>query len=388
MPGTAADMSSSERPFIVIWEVTQACNLACLHCRASAQPQRSLLELTTLEGESLIRQVRELNVPVFVLTGGDPLKRPDVYHLVEYGTRLGVRVSMSPSATPLLTRDALAELKARGLARLAISLDGSTVALHDRFRGVAGAFDRALQAICWAGELAMPVQINSTMTRHNIHDFDALAKLVESLGVVLWSIFFLVPTGRGKVEDLLSGEEFERLFAKMYDLSGRVSFDIKTTEAMHYRRYFLKRKTQERLAGSEAAARSLGPLWLKSSALGQGGPDGIPRATKGINDAKGFVFVSHAGDVYPSGFLPLSGGNIRRRALAEIYRASPLFVALRDSAQLKGKCGACEFKEICGGSRARAYALTGDPFAAEPCCSFQPEAWIARSSAAVSSSFH
>lgn len=376
-PGLSPAAVNGERPFILIWEVTQACDLACLHCRACAQPQRSLLELSTREGEDLIRQVRDLRVPVFVLTGGDPLKRPDIYHLVEYGTSLGVRVSMSPSATPLLTRDALGRLKASGLARLAISLDGSSASLHDRFRGVAGSYDRVLQAIGWAHELGLPVQVNSTMTRHNVHDFDALAQLMESLNVVLWSVFFLVPTGRGKTEDLLTGDEFEQLFEKLYQLSNRVSFDVKTTEAMHYRRFFSQRRTCEKRVDPETAARRpRGPLWLKSSLLSQPSPDGIPRAARGINDAKGFVFVSHVGEVYPSGFLPLSGGNIRRTPLAEIYREAPLFVALRNPDNLKGKCGVCEYREICGGSRARAYALTGDPFSPEPCCVHQPKEWV------------
>lgn len=372
----AAGTQPGERPFIAIWEVTQACDLACVHCRACAQPQRSLLELSTPEGESLIRQVRELRVPVFVLTGGDPLKRPDIYHLVEYGTKLGVRVSLSPSATPLLTRQALAELKARGLARLAVSLDGSTPDIHDRFRRVTGSYARTLQAIGWAREIGLPVQVNSTMSRHNAGDFDALASLVESLGVVLWSVFFLVPTGRGKAADALSAEEFEQLFAKLYDFSGRVSFDVKTTEAMHYRRYFVQRRVLERQTNPEASSHTRGPLWLKSSAIAQPGPDGIPRALRGINDAKGFVFISHIGEVYPSGFLPVSGGSIRKQSLAEIYQASPLFMALRDTNNLKGKCGVCEFREICGGSRARAYALTGDPFSEDPSCVYRPKNWV------------
>lgn len=371
-----AGTQPDDRPFIAIWEVTQACDLACVHCRACAQPQRSPLELSTAEGESLIRQVRELDIPVFVLTGGDPLKRPDTDHLVEYGTKLGVRVSMSPSATPLLTRWVLAEFKARGLARLALSLDGSTPDVHDRFRGVPGSYAHTHQAIRWAREIGLPVQVNSTMSRHNVRDFDALASLVETLGVVLWSVFFLVPTGRGKAQDLLSAEEFEQLFARLYDFSGRVSFDVKTTEAMHYRRYFVQMRTLERRTNPKASSHVRGPLWLKSPVIAQPGTDGIPRAVKGINEAKGFVFISHVGEVYPSGFLPLSGGNIRKQPLAKIYQVSPLFVALRDANNLKGKCGLCEFREICGGSRARAYASTGDPFSEDPCCIYQPKSWV------------
>lgn len=372
----AAVDTPGERPFIAIWEVTRACALACVHCRASAQLQRSPLELSTTEGEALIRQVRELRIPVFVLTGGDPLKRPDIYHLIEYGSQLGVRVSLTPSATPLLTREAVAEFKARGLARLAISLDGSTPDIHDRFRGVSGSYARTLQAIGWAREIGLPVQVNSTMSRHNAADFDGLVRLVESLGIVLWSVFFLVPTGRGKAADVLSAEEFEHVFSKLYDLSGRVSFDVKTTEAMHYRRYAVQRRAHERRINPNSASHARGPLWLKSSVIAQPGADGISRAVKGINDAKGFVFISHVGEVYPSGFLPVSGGNVREQPLAEIYETSPLFVALRDANNLKGKCGVCEFREICGGSRARAYALTGDAFAEEPYCVYQPKRWI------------
>jgi radical SAM protein len=307
-------------------------------------------------------EIREMQVPVFILTGGDPLKRPDIYDLVEYGSRIGLRPSLSPSATPALTREAIAELKRRGLARLAISLDGSTPAVHDAFRGVAGTYARALDAIRWAREIGVPVQINTTITRRNFEDFEALARLLETLGIVLWSVFFLVPTGRGRLADLVSAEEFEQIFEKLYDVSHRSSFDVKTTEAMHFRRYIAQRRAEEQQQNGTAAS----PHSPASA------PDGIARGPLGISDAKGFVFVSHVGEVYPSGFLPLWAGNVRCQSLAEIYRHSPLFVSLRDTSNLKGKCGVCEFREICGGSRARAYAVTGCPFAAEPCCVYQP----------------
>jgi len=361
-PRTRPDFN--ERPYIVIWEVTQACELACVHCRACAQPLRSPLELSTPEAKRLMDQVREMQAPVFILTGGDPLKRPDIYDLIEYGSRIGLRPSLSPSATPLLTKEAVAEMKRRGLARLAISLDGSTPAIHDAFRGVAGTFARALDAIGWARELGVPVQINTTVTRRNLEDFEAIGRLLDTLDIVLWSVFFLVPTGRGQSADLVSAEEFERVFEKLYDVSRRSSFDVKTTEAMHFRRYVAQQGAKERRRNGRTAS----PRPPASA------PDGIARGPLGISDAKGFVFVSHVGEVYPSGFLPLSAGNVRRRSLAEIYRQAPLFVSLRDTSNLKGKCGVCEFREICGGSRARAYAVAGCPFAAEPCCVYQPKA--------------
>lgn len=364
----------NERPFIVIWETTQACDLACVHCRACAQPVRSALELKTEEARHLIDEVAALKAPVFVLTGGDPLKRPDIFELVEYATARGVRISLTPSATPLLTREAMATLKQCGLARLAISLDGPTAEIHDAFRRVPGSYDWTLTAVRWARELDLPVQINTTITRHNLQYLDSMIALLERLDIVLWSVFFLVPTGRGAQIDLISGEEFEEVFQKLHQTSQRVTFDIKSTEAQHYRRYLLQRRTEDKRQG-----RAVPP----STISGVMTPDGIGRSPRGINDGKGFVFISHLGEVYPSGFLPVSAGNVRRQSLTELYRHSPLFTSLRNTVNLKGKCGVCEFREICGGSRARAYAMTGDMFAEEPCCVWQPRQKSMEKEAAV-----
>lgn len=353
----------NERPFLAIWEVTQACDLACVHCRASAQPDRHPMELTTEEGKGLIDQIAAMRVPVFVLTGGDPIKRPDLFELIAHARKIGVRVSLTPSATPLLTREIVFHLKDAGLARLAVSMDGASPLTHDAFRGMSGSFARTLDAVRWANEAGLPVQINTTFSRRNIAEIDAIVTLMETLRITLWSVFFLVPTGRGKLNDLLSAEEFEDVFAKIYRLSKSASFDIKTTEAQHYRRYFLQQRAAERRLGTAIEA----PEKL---------PDTIGRAPRGLNDGKGFVFVSHIGEVFPSGFLPSSAGNIRNQALAQIYRESPLFQALRNPAMLEGKCGACEFKHICGGSRARSYALTGNPFGEEPCCSYTPKGYV------------
>jgi len=356
-------MDFNETPFIVIWETTQACDLACLHCRACAQPLRSSLELSTEEAKDLIDQVAQMAAPLFVLTGGDPLKRPDIYSLVKYGTLRGVRMSMTPSATPLLTHAAVARLRQCGLARLAISLDGSTAKIHDTFRGVSGSYALTLDAVRWAGEIGLPIQINTTITRRNLADFDSMVALLKTFPMVLWSVFFLVPTGRGQLHDLITAEEFEEVFARLADVSREVKFDIKTTEAQHYRRYLAQQRAVQRRIG-------IAPSGSTGKPLG----DGIGRAPRGLNDGKGFVFVSHQGDVFPSGFLPLTAGNVRRQPLAEIYRNAPLFRQLRDTSNLKEKCGMCEFREICGGSRSRAYALTGDPFAADPSCVYQPRA--------------
>ncbi len=354
-----------ETPYLVIWEVTQACDLACLHCRACAQPKRHPLELSTEEGKRLIEEVAAMRVPVFVFTGGDPIKRPDLFDLIEHATKVGVRVSLTPSATPLLTREVIQRLKDCGLARLAVSLDGSHAAVHDSFRGMSGSFDRTMQAIEWANEIGLPVQINTTFCRSNYEDFDKIAALMETKRIALWSVFFLVPTGRGKLDNLLNAEQFETLFAKLYKLSQRASFHIKTTEAQHYRRYVLQQQVAARK--NRPVAAHTGPAKVE---------DTIGRAPRGLNDGKGFVFISHTGEVMPSGFLPTSGGNIRRRSLSSIYRESTLFQRLRNPDRLGGKCGACEFRHICGGSRARAYAMTGDPMAEEPCCSYVPKGYI------------
>jgi radical SAM protein len=367
-------MNFDEAPFLAIWEVTQSCDLTCKHCRAAAQPIAHPDQLSTEEGKRVIDQISEMKIPIFVFTGGDPMKRPDVYELIRYSAEKGVKVAVTPSATPLLTREAIFKMKEAGVVRLGISLDGSTPEIHDTFRGLPGAFARTIQAVQWAGEAGLPIQVHTTISRHNAYDLDNLCNLFEKLAIVMWNVFFLVPVGRGQLGDLLSGEEFEQVFGKIYELSHRVSFQIKTTEAMHYRRYLLQHNLEERKMGHghpQAAAQEYEP----------GAPQADPRAraqtwaTRRVNDGKGFMFISHVGNVYPSGFLPIHAGNVRETPLAEIYREAPIFKALRDTSRLEGKCGACEFKEICGGSRARSYALTGNPLAAEPCCIYQPRNW-------------
>lgn len=367
-------LNYDEAPFLAIWEVTQSCDLACKHCRAAAQPIAHPEQLSTEEGKKLIDQIAEMQVPIFVFTGGDPLKRPDLYELIRYAAGKDVKVAVTPSATPLLTREAIFKMKEAGIVRLGISLDGSTPEIHDAFRGLPGAWARTIQAIEWANEAGIPIQVHTTISRHNAHDLDNLCALFETQKIVMWNVFFLVPVGRGQLGDLLSGEEFEKVFGKIYELSQRVSFQIKTTEAMHYRRYLLQHNLKERQMGHGQPRAAAGEY-----EAGTPRADATTRtmgwATRRVNDGKGFLFVSHVGNVYPSGFLPIHAGNVREQPLADIYREAPIFKALRDTNRLKGKCGGCEFKEICGGSRARAYALTGDPLAQEPCCIYEPRNW-------------
>ena len=371
VPPDIAGLDFDRSPFLVIWETTRACDLACIHCRASAVPLRHPDELTTAEARALLARIRafdERRPPLVVLTGGDPLKRPDITSLVAHGTSLGLRMALTPSGTPLMTPAVLTELRDAGLARLAVSLDGATPAVHDGFRGVAGSWAWTVAMLREAARIGLPTQINTTISRHNQHDVDAIATLVRELGITLWSVFFVVPTGRARAHDLVAAEEVEAVLHQLYDLSRDAPFDVKTTAAPHYRRVTLQRRTAEKRAGRESsgahAFRSVGFTMA----------DHVGRA-RGVNDGNGFAFVSHTGEIYPSGFLPLSAGNVRAHDLLDVYRTSDLFRSLRDADALRGKCGACEFRRVCGGSRARAYALTGDVHASDPSCSYIPPAW-------------
>lgn len=359
-----ADFNKS--PFIIIWETTQACDLACLHCRASAQPNRDRGELDTMTAKRLMDTARKFGNPLFVLTGGDPLKRDDTVELVGYGTSIGLRVAMTPSGTPLMTPDVLRHLRDAGLARLAVSLDGSNAAIHDRFRGVSGSFEWTVRMLDAARELGLSTQINTTISSHNLHDVEPIVQLITTLGIALWSVFFIVPTGRARASDLTTADEFEHVFHRLYDLSRTAPFDIKTTAAPHYRRVVLQRQVAERRTGERTGTAT--PL---TAGVGFSLADGVGRA-RGVNDGNGFLFISHRGDIYPSGFLPVSAGNVRTHDLVDVYRNSPLFRDLRDTNKLEGKCGVCEYRTVCGGSRARAYATTGNYLASDPYCSYIP----------------
>jgi AdoMet-dependent heme synthase len=370
-------------PFVVIWENTRACDLACRHCRAAAQPRRSQYELTTDEGYRLIDQVGRMAPKVFVITGGDPLKRDDTYEMIRYARSKGLEPSLTPSATPLLTEEAVEKMKAHGLGRIAVSLDASCAELHDDFRRVPGSFDITLRAIRAAKRLNIPVQVNTTVSKRTIADLPRMVEVLQELEIVMWSVFFLVPTGRAKNADLVSPQEVEELFGFLYETSKRVSFSIRTTEAMHYRRYMLQRMSAERGVSLSALRDPATGLVDASTLFLQHGPRRMPlgiqpgavsRAPRGVNEGKGFVFISHIGDVFPSGFLPLKAGNVKHQTLQEVYQTSDLFLSLRDTEKLKGKCGRCEFRDLCGGSRARAWSMTGDVFASDPLCTYEPAA--------------
>lgn len=347
-------MNFDQSPLLVIWETTQSCDLACVHCRASAQAERDPQELSTEEGKALLEQVKSFGNPLMVFTGGDPLKRPDLMELMRYSVSLGLRTNVSPSATPLLTNEAIDGFKAAGLARMAISLDGWDAPSHDTFRGVPGTFVRAMEALRHARDIGLETQIQTTVTRANMDHLEEIADRVEEVKGRMWSLFFLVVTGRAQQEQDLTAEEYEKVFEFLYQRSKTSSFEVKTTEAMHYRRYVAQRRKEE---GHGPEADDSKRVAFRSA---------------GVSDAKGFVFVSHRGDVCPSGFLAIPGGNVRHQPLVDVYRNATLFRELRDTSKREGKCGFCEYRNLCGGSRARAYAATGDYLAADPRCVYQP----------------
>ncbi|GIW52194.1 MAG: radical SAM protein [Gemmatimonadales bacterium] len=345
----------SAAPRNVYWEMTVACELACKHCRASAIPRRDPLELSFEEGCSLIRDVKEMG-SMLILTGGDPMLRPDLFELIAYARSIGVPVSITPSATPSLTRDAVRRFKELGVAALGISLDGPAAELHDSFRGVPGTFARSLEILAWAREVRLPVQVNTTVTLSTLPHLGNLYRLLSERAVPpvrRWSLFLLVPVGRGVELGLPSAEQVEDLWAWVYEIAREAPFHVGTVEAPHYRRYWIQRRLAEgaTVAELERGARAAG---------------------LGIRDGNGVVFVSHRGEVYPAGFLPYPVGNVRERPLSEIYRDSQALVALRDMNRLKGKCGSCPYRWVCGGSRARAFAMTGDPFGPDPLCAYEP----------------
>lgn len=363
MPGMPTDFTQS--PFLVIWETTQACDLACKHCRAEAQPLRHPDELSTEEAKALLRDIRRFGPIIFVFSGGDCLKRPDIVELTRYGAELGLRMAITPATTPLCTEEKIRELRDAGLSRLAVSLDGSTAEVHDEFRQVQGSFAHGLRILETARRLGVSTQVNTVIARHNVDDLDVMADLLAEVGIVFWEVFFLIPMGRARPEDVVGAQAFEDTFHRLYDLAERVPFDIKATAAPHYNRVVLERKLAARRAGAEADGDVLTAGAIHSE------EDGIGRA-RGVNDGDGFLFISHTGEIFPSGFLPVTAGNVREHDLVEVYRNSDLFVQLRDKDALKGKCGACAFTKVCGGSRARAYAVHGDPLAEEPFCAYTP----------------
>lgn len=349
-------------PVIIFWEVTRACALKCEHCRAQAQPKRHPLELDTDAALRVMDELTEFDTPpIVVLSGGDPFMRRDIFDIAAYGVEKGLTVSMSPSATALVTRDRLAKLIDIGVRRVSFSLDGATAQTHDAFRGFEGTFDRTVAAFDLANEVGLSFQVNTTVTRSTKPELSEIARVVETSGAAIWDLFFLVPTGRGINSELMSADEHDEVYNWILENQRSWSFRAKTTLGQPFRRATLLK----RFAAQGRDFRSLTAGEIKAA---WPGPP--------TNDGRGIFFISHLGEIYPSGFMPISAGNVKTSSLVDIYRNSPTFRTVRDHSLLQGKCGYCPFNVICGGSRSRAYALTGDMTAADPTCRFEPPAEV------------
>ncbi len=362
----------------MLFELTGACDLACHHCRAEASPEADPDELTTAEICAVLDDLASLEAPrpIVVLTGGDPFKRQDVAALVAHGTGRGLAMAVSPSGTPLANASNLGAVRRSGARTVSFSLDGATPATHDAFRRVPGSFRWTVDGCRAAREAGMRVQLNSTVTADTVHELPALVMLARELGVSLWSVFFLVPAGRGRSLKALSATETEQVLHFLYETAPLLP--LKTTEAPQYRRIMIERsqdggaRPRERGPLHQELAAKLQVLVPDWQAAGPAHPAPVRRSPLAVGDGRGVVFVSRRGDVAPSGFLPLYVGNVRSTPLTRLYRESPLLQAIRDPDQLGGRCGRCEYRHICGGSRAQAFAATGDPLAEDPTCPYEP----------------
>lgn len=373
----------NQRPFMIIWETTNACDLSCRHCRAQAIPEHDPLGLNTAQARQLLEQIESFGKPrpIFIFTGGDPFKRVDLFDLLNYGNELGLMMAVSPSGTPLLNEENLRKIKTCGAKAMSLSLDGSTPARHDDFRRVPGSFALTTRGWQLARDIGLKLQLNTTVTRYNLTDLPNIFRLVTEYGAMTWSLFFLVPTGRGKEEDEIAPAEYEAVMHFLYDCSKYIS--AKTTEGHHYKRVVLQRTILDEKGLALEDYFDLHPIYyglrekLDHIVASKGliPKEKIRRTPMHINAGNGFVFISRRGDVYPSGFMPVKVGNIKEKSLVDIYREAPLFNSLRDPQQFEGRCGLCEFVGVCGGSRSRAYAMTGDPLAEEPFCTYEPGSW-------------
>ena len=352
-----------QAPFTIAWEVTRACAYACVHCRADAQHQRDPRELSTQEAFALIDRLADFgNTPILIFTGGDPMMRRDLTELIAYASQKGLRCSLTPTATALPTRERLEQVRDAGIRRVALSLDAPSAEIHDEFRKVPGSWGRTIDILHRAQDVGLSVQVNTTVSKHNVDILPEMIPFIQEVSAVQWSVFFLVPTGRAMIEQMISAEQHERVFNWLYDLSQDAPFDIKGTAAPMYRRVAIERKRAE--AGDK-------PVTFQGAGFQYA--DGLNRPTKGVNDGNGFLFISHIGEIQPSGFLPITAGMVRDEDVVDVYRNHSLFKALRDYSKLKGKCGICEYRDVCGGQRGRAYGITGDYMETDPACAYEPK---------------
>jgi radical SAM protein len=345
-------------PFTIAWEVTRACAYACVHCRADALHHRDPRELTTDEARTLIERLASFeNNPILIFTGGDPMMRPDLFELIKHAADRGLRCSLTPTATALPTIERLEKAREAGIRRVALSLDAPRAEIHDNFRQVKGSWQRTMDTLHRAQNAGLSVQVNTTVAKHNVDILHEMVQFIQEVKAVQWSVFFLVPTGRAMAEQMISAEQHEKVFNWLYDLAQNAPFDIKATAAPMYRRVAIERKRAQ-ANGTPVTFQSAGFQYT----------DGLNRPTKGVNDGNGFLFISHIGEIQPSGFLPITAGMVRENDVVDVYRNSQIFKDLRSPSKYKGVCGTCEYNDVCGGQRGRAYGVTGDYLESDPAC--------------------
>ncbi len=365
----------SEKPLLVFWETTKACPLACIHCRAEAITRPPPGELSYEEGLELIGQVAEFGrpYPVLVLSGGDPLSRPDIWDLVREARRIGVPVAMAPSPSPILLEN-LKRIVTEGVSAVSISIDSPDPEVHDKVRRYRGSWNAAVEAVRGLSKLGVRVQVNTTVMRSTVMGLPGMVYLLRDLGITTWEVFYLVPVGRATWSEDLSPREWEDVSAFLYEAS-KYGITVRTSEGPMFRRVSLLASYAERTGADISGLLGLGSLYrelVKGLRSRLGAPEGPARfETSGTRDGLGVIFISNDGFIYPSGFLPVPLGNVRRDRLANVYRGSEILRRLRSS-DFKGRCGRCEFRRVCGGSRARSFARWGDPFGEDPACPYEP----------------
>lgn len=357
--------SEQQIPRVIAWESTRACNLVCKHCRADAQIDPDPEELTTAEVKTMIDQIAAFSKPIFIISGGEPLMRKDIFEIADYANQQGLRVAMSPNGT-LIDPQNIQKMKGAGIKRISVSLDGSCAQKHDAIRGVRGAFDDAVRGMKYCLDAKLPFQINTTVMRENRDDLKAtLAKVIE-LGAVAWHVFMLVPTGRGRFDDEITPQEYEDILNWVYETSQISSIPIRVTCGPQFMR-IVSTKQKER----KAELNLVGQQKPKGH---PGGHPGLDHTSRGCLAGVGYCFISHRGEVFPCGYLPVLAGDVRKQDFQSIYQNSDVFIKLRNYRELEGKCGVCPYIRQCGGCRARAYALTGNYLAEEPFCVYDPPA--------------
>jgi len=355
----------NDRPLLVFWEMTKACDLACFHCRADAQREPSPCELSTDEGRRMIDELAELASPrpILILTGGDCLKRGDLMELIDYAKSVAVPVALAPSVTPLLTVEKMHELRQHGIKTVSISLDGMDAATHDAVRGVPGHFDATMTTLGQLKSAGFTVQVNTTVMARNVEQMADIAHILHAHHIDIWEVFFLISTGRGTDVNASTPQQNEDICHFLVDAS-QYGFTVRSVEGP-----FLRRVNQQRHEKTPGPATSdlYDRLHLRLEQLLGAPTHDVCAPSAATRDGNGIVFIGATGDVYPSGFLPLALGNLRHSSLVELYRDNHLMRAIRDAAFL-GVCGTCSYRQLCGGSRSRAFAVSGQPLASDPAC--------------------